>query len=83
MEVNIEEILGINDNHATLDLYFRIHVRWFDTDLKFHYLQNNTHKNINIVPKVPNKEIPKIWVPKIYFAYVRNSFDGEKKKTFY
>ena len=50
VEVNIEEILGINDNDATLDLHFRIHIRWFDTDLKFHYLQNNIHKHINIVP---------------------------------
>ena len=73
VDFNIYKILGINDNDATLDLNFRIHTRWFDTDLKFHYLKNNVHRHIN---SVPNNEITRIWVPKINFAHVRDSFDS-------
>ena len=80
VDFNIEEILGINDNDATLDLNFRIHTRWFDTDLKFHYLKNNVHRHIN---SVPNNEITRIWVPKINFAHVRDSFDSEKKEKLF
>ena len=77
MDFNIYKILGINDNDATLDLHFRINVRWFDSSLKFHNLKNDKHKNV-----VPNNEVIGIWVPKIYFDYVRDSFGVEKEKHF-
>ena len=78
VDFNIERILGINDNDATLDLYFTVNITWFDRKLKFHNLKNITHKNI-----ISNIDKIDIWVPKMYFAYVRESFDSDKKEKLF
>jgi len=70
LDFNINKILGINDYDSTFDVYFSINITWYDGQLKFKYLKNNSDVNI-----LTREEKNKIWTPNVHFAFIRKSFN--------
>ena len=61
----------------TFDVYFKVRVKWFDKNLRFKYLKTNADENI-----LTAVEKTQIWVPKIDFSLVRNSFRDHNEKIY-
>ena len=63
-KVKIVDIMEIQEDHSTFDVYFSLQLTWIDKKLNFVHLKSAADKNI-----IPEEERENIWVPKINFAF--------------
>ena len=66
VNITIVDIMTINEDDSSFDVYFSMKVKWFDKKLKFIYLKNKDEANI-----VSEDEKISIWTPNIDFAFLR------------
>ena len=66
VNITIVDIMTINEDDSSFDVYFSMRVKWFDKKLKFIYLKNKDEANI-----VSEDEKISIWTPNIDFAFLR------------
>ena len=58
-------IFGVDVRESTFDLDFLLTLEWFEKDLKFNFLKNNSKENILTL-----EQVEKIWMPYIEFDHI-------------
>ena len=69
------DVIDIDEEEFSFDIYFSLLVKWFDKNLQFSFLKRLSAKN-SVSPAVFNK----IWVPDVEFNKVNlrvNSFSSQ------
>ena len=74
--ISIVDVMAIDEDDSSFDVYFHLSVKWYDRKLEFQFLKNNHFANN--VEKYKNR----IWSPKIRFAFLQKSFDDFEEKMF-
>ena len=77
INLSIVDIMTIDQDQSSFDVFFQIKMRWFDNKLMFHYLKDNDYANI-----LAEDEKAKIWTPNIDFALQRKSYKDYDDKIY-
>ena len=68
MSLLVYDIMDIDELHMSYTIDFRIKLKWFDSRIVFRNLKPIDYEN-----KLDNKEIEKIWTPKLYIRHSINA----------
>ena len=66
--ISIVDIMAVDEEDSSFEVYFRLSVKWFDRSLEFRYLKNEDYANI-----IPEKYARLIWIPKLDFSFMRKN----------
>ena len=70
--VTIIELIELNEADSVFDVFFKIQLEWFDSNLKYSFLKSYNHLN-----KINSTLAKQIWSPNIKFYLISRSLDSE------
>ena len=71
------QMFDINESQSFIDIYFELHLRWYNKSLKFQFLNDADKKNT-----MPEYLVESVWTPRIGYKILKNELKPGSKKIF-
>ena len=75
--VTVLNVFDINEDDSYIDIVILLHLHWFDSGLKFHFLKENQNRN-----SLTQSMKETIWTPKIIFEDLKKETPVEEPQFF-
>ena len=70
-------MFDINESKSFIDIYFELHLRWYNKSLKFQFLNDEDKKNT-----MPEYLVETVWTPRIGYKILKNELKPGSQKIF-